>query len=173
MAVGAGVFAGSAALLGFGVDSVIEVAASLTAIWRLHVDRDAARRERAERHARRLIGLSFLALAVYVAVDASAALVRHEPPAESFLGIVIAAASLVVMPVLARAKRRVAGALTSDALNAEARQTDICWYLSLILLLGLGLHAALGWWWADPVAALAMVPLIGVEGIEGVRGDDE
>jgi divalent metal cation (Fe/Co/Zn/Cd) transporter len=170
IAIVAGWLAGSVALVGFGVDSVIELAASLAALWRLRADLDVVRRERAEQVALQLVGLSFLALAAYVGYEALRALVKQEAPRESTVGIVLAAASLVVMPMLARAKRRVARAMTSAALEAEATQTHICAWLSAILLAGLGLNAVLGWWWADPVAALAMVPLIVREGLEGVRG---
>ena len=166
----AGVLAGSVALIGFGLDSVIEVSASGAAIWRLKHDADPHRRERAERTALRAIGWSFLALAAWVAFDAARALVAAEPPDESPLGIAIAVLSLVVMPALAHAKRKVAATLSSSALTAEARQTDICFYLSILLLAGLALNAWLGWWWADPVAALAMVPLIAYEGQQAVRG---
>lgn len=170
IAIGAGLAAGSVALVGFGFDSVIELGSSAAGLWRLHADRSPERRARAERHALRIIGLAFLALALYVAVDAARSLIAAEHPAESPLGIAIAIGSLVVMPLLARAKRRVAAQLTSSALTAEARQTEICWYLSLILLAGLALNALAGWWWADPLAALAMVPLIAWEGAEAVRG---
>ena len=170
LSVGAGLFAGSIALVGFGLDSFIEVTASGAAVWRLHMDSDAARRERAERVALRVIGWSFLALAAYIAVDASHSLVTRNPPRVSALGIGIAAASLVVMPLLARAKRGVARQLESSALRAEARQTDICMYLSGLLLIGLALNAWLGWWWADPACALLMVPLIVWEGRETLRG---
>ena len=111
-----------------------------------------------------------LVLAAYVLIDALRTLVTREHPQESTLGIVIAVGSLVVMPLLARAKRRVAAKLRSSALTAEARQTQICLYLSAILLGGLVLNAAAGWWWADPVAALVMVPLIAWEGVGAVRG---
>jgi divalent metal cation (Fe/Co/Zn/Cd) transporter len=170
LAIGSGLLAGSVSLIGFGVDSFIEVSASLTAVWRLHVDRDAGRCARAERLAQRLIGLSFLALAGYVAVEATRSLVTRVEPDASPIGIGIAAASLVVMPLLARAKRRVAARLSSGALSAEARQTEICMYLSAILLAGLGLNAAFAWWWADPVAGISMTPFIAWEGIEGLRG---
>lgn len=166
----AGLLAGSVALVGFALDSVIEVSASGAALFRLRHDADPQARERAERRALRLIGWSFLALAAYVAFDAIAALLAREAPEASRLGIVIAALSVVVMPLLARAKRRVAAQLSSAALTAEARQTDICMYLSLLLLAGLALNATLGWWWADPVAALAMVPLIAYEGREALAG---
>lgn len=166
----AGVMAGSVALVGFGLDSFIELSASLTALWRLHADLDPARRERTERVSLRVIGALFLALAAYVALDAAWALLRREVPNESVAGIVIATLSVVVMPLLARAKRRVALQLGSGALLAESRQTSLCAYLSAILLGGLILNALAGWWWADPLAALTMVPIIGREGIEGVRG---
>jgi divalent metal cation (Fe/Co/Zn/Cd) transporter len=172
LAIGAGLAAGSIALVGFGADSLIELTAGLAAVWRLKADADPARRARAERTTLRVIGACFLALAAYVAADAVHALWRREAPEESTLGVIIAAASLVVMPALARAKRRVAGALGSGALGAEATQTSLCAYLSAILLGGLLLNALLGWWWADPVAALAMVPIIGREGVEGLRGRD-
>lgn len=170
VSVALGLIAGSVALIGFGADSFIEVVATVAAMWRLHHDADPVRRATAERHALFLIGLSFLALAAYVAIDASRTLFAREEPHASPFGIVLAATSLVVMPWLARAKRRVASELSSAALRAEARQTDICMYFSAILLGGLSLNALLGWWWADPVAALAMVPLIAWEGREALRG---
>jgi divalent metal cation (Fe/Co/Zn/Cd) transporter len=170
IAVAAGLAAGSVALLGFGLDSMIEVSASLAAIWRLHRDRDEPARLHAERVTLRIIGALFLALAVYVAADALGALYRRSAPDESLVGIVLAALSLAVMPLLARAKRRVAFAMGSGALAAEARQTVFCTYLSAILLAGLLLNATVGWWWADPVAALVMVPIIAKEGLDGLRG---
>lgn len=167
----AGALAGSVALVGFGVDSIIEVTASGAAHWRLRADWDPARRERVERVTLRVIGATFLALAAYVAYDSVTALVKRERPDESPVGIAIAALSLVVMPLLARAKRRVALAMGSGALAADARQTTLCAYLSAILLGGLALNALLGWWWADPVSALAMVPIIAKEGFDGLRGE--
>lgn len=165
-----GVIAGSIALVGFGLDSVVEVSSGSVLLWRLRADRHAENRERAERFAVRLVGVSFLLLALYVAGDAIKTLLRRETPEESIPGIVLAIASLIAMPLLARAKRRVARGLNSGAMQADSRQTDICAYLSAILLGGLLLNAALGWWWADPVAALIMVPLIGHEGMEAVQG---
>ena len=170
LSIGAGLLAGSVALVGFGFDSVIELGSSLAGLWRLQVDASPAQRAGVERHALRFIGIYFLVLAVYVLIDASRTLLARERPDESIIGIVVAVGSLVVMPLLARAKRRVAAQLTSSALTAEARQTEICTYLSAILLGGLLLNALFGWWWADPVAALAMVPLIAYEGLEAVRG---
>jgi len=165
-----GSFAGSVALVGFGVDSVIEVSASVAARWRLHADLTPARREHAEHRTLRLVGWSFLALAGYVAYEAVESLVLREPPRATWWGTALAALSVVIMPVLARAKRRIALALGSGALAAEATQTNICAWLSLIVLIGLAANALGGWWWADPVAALAMVPIIAYEGVQGARG---
>jgi hypothetical protein len=170
VALVAGFVAGSVALVGFGFDSAIEVTSSLAAVWRLSRDADEARREMAERRALRVIGVCFLLLAVYVLHEALESLVNRAAPDRSFAGIVIAALSLIVMPLLARAKRRVATRLDSGALEAETRQTEVCAYLSAILLVGLVLNAWPGWWWADPVAGLGMVPLIAREGWEAVRG---
>ncbi|HNX50343.1 MAG TPA: cation transporter, partial [Thermoanaerobaculaceae bacterium] len=165
----AGGAAGSIALVAFGLDSVIESMSGTALLWRLRRD-DPEQRERAERTALRLVAVSFLLLAAYVAAESAHALWVREAPQSSLPGIVIAALSLVVMPLLARAKRRVAKGMESRALHADSRQTDLCAYLSAILLLGLGLNAVLGWWWADPVAGLAMVPIIGREGLGAWRG---
>ena len=171
VAIGAGVVSGSVALLGFGLDSVIEVTASGAAQWRLRADLDPVRRAHAERITLRIIGWSFLVLATYVVIDSAATLLQHEPPERSVVGLVLLALSAVVMPVLARAKRRVAREMSSRALDAEATQTSLCAYLSVIALAGVALNAWFGWWWADPVAALAMVPIIAKEGIDGARGE--
>ena len=165
-----GLLAGSVALVGFGIDSLIELTAGAAALWRLRADVDPIRRARAERLTLRLIGGGFLALAIYVGADAIRALAVRTPPERSWVGIIIAGASLIIMPFLARAKGSIAMRLRSGALAAEAKQTLICTYLSAILLGGLGLNALLGWWWADPAAALAMLPFITREGIEGLRG---
>jgi divalent metal cation (Fe/Co/Zn/Cd) transporter len=157
--------------VGFGIDSGIELSASCIALWRLSADADHARREHVERLSHRLIGALFMALAVYVTVDASLSLWHREAPSESPVGIALAAASVIIMPMLARAKRRVGIALGSRALTAEATQTSLCMWLSAILLAGLLLNAAAGWWWADPIATLAMVPIIAREGVEGLRGE--
>ena len=172
VAVTAGLLAGSVALVGFGIDSGIEVTASLAAQWRLRADLDHERRERVERITLRIVGVSFLALAAYVTVDSAFSLWHRERPDESRVGIALAAVSVVVMPWLVRQKRRVAASLGSRSLHAEANQTLLCTYLSAILLGGLLLNALLGWWWADPIAALMMVPIIGKEGIEGLRAED-
>jgi divalent metal cation (Fe/Co/Zn/Cd) transporter len=166
-----GALAGSISLVGFGVDSVIEVCSSIAALWRLRADADPAHRERVEAITVRAIGISFLALALYIAGDAGLALYRREAPERTIAGIVVAAASIVIMPLLARSKRRVAVALRSRALTADAMQTSLCTYLSIIVLVGLALNALAGWWWADPVAALCMTPIIAKEGVEGIRGE--
>ncbi len=170
IAIVAGIFAGSIALVGFGFDSVIEVTSGVSLIWRLQTDADPARREHTERISLRIVGVCFVALAVYVVADAGLSLWQREEPSESVAGIALAAVSVVVMPLLARAKRRVAGHIASAALTADAKQTELCMYLSAILLGGLLLNAILGWWWADPVAALAMVPIIAKEGVDALRG---
>lgn len=171
IAIGAGVIAGSVALVGFGFDSVIEVVSGAALLWRLSADVDEDRRERVEQRALRIVGWSFLLLAAFVSFDAGKSLIRREPPDESIVGIMLAAVSLIVMPLLVRAKRRVAKAIGSKALDADATQTAICTWLSAILLGGLLLNATVGWWWADPLAALVMVPIIVREGLEGIRGE--
>ena len=165
----AGLLAGSVALVGFGVDSVIEVMASLAAQWRLRSDLDLRRREGVEIWTRRIVAICFLALAVYVLADAAKTLWQREAPERSLFGIVVLALSVIVMPILARSKKRVARAMRSGALEAEAAQTSLCAYLSLIGLGGVALNALFGWWWADPGAALIMVPIIAAEGWEGIR----
>ena len=170
VSLAAGIVAGSVALVSFGVDSAIEVTSAGAAQFRLRADSDAVRRERFERWTHRVVGASFLLLATYVLVDAARSLVLREPPESSAVGLVILALSVVVMPLLARAKREVALGLGSGTLAADAMQTSLCAYLSVIALVGVGLNAMLGWWWADPVAALAMLPIIIKEGVDGVRG---
>lgn len=168
VAVTAGVIAASIALIGFGIDSIIESLSGAILLWRLQSHETDEHRERL---ALKLVGVSFFLLAAYVAFDAGEALLLREPPDASAVGIGLAAVSLIVMPLLARAKRRVAGRLESRALQADSRQTDICAYLSAILLLGLALNAFSGWWWADPAAALVMVPIIAREGAEALKGE--
>ena len=171
VAVIAGAIAGSISLVGFGMDSFIEVTSGATLLWRMSVDADEESRERNERLSIRIIGVCFLALAVYVAYEGVSDLISRRAPQHSIPGIVLACVSLVVMPILSRAKKRVAKELDSAAMKADAKQTDFCVYLSAILLVGLLLNAALGWWWADPVAGLVMTPIIAKEGVEGVKGD--
>lgn len=169
VAIGSGLVAGSVALVGFGVDSAVEVTASGAAQWRLRSDHHLAKRAPIERRARQIIGCAFIALACYVTADSATTLLRHEPPEKSMVGIAILGLSLLVMPLLARAKRRVAVEMGSRALAAEATQTSLCAWLSAIALVGVGLNAVAGWWGADPIAAFAMVPIIAKEGIEGIR----
>ena len=171
IAVGAGLIAGSIALVGFGFDSLIEVTSGSILLWRLHADVDEARRERIEAISLRLVGVLFIVLAIYITYDSAMSLVRREVPEESVVGIILASVSLVIMPLLVRAKRRVARGIASGALMADSKQTELCTYLSAILLGGLLLNALLGWWWADPIAALVMVPIIVKEGIEALRGE--
>src|SRR5215469_6594931 len=171
--IAAGVLAGSISLVGFGIDSVIEVTSGATLLWRMSVDADVERRERNERLSLRIVGGCFLALALYVAFEAMLDLTRKSAARPSLPGIVLACVSLIVMPILSRAKKNVAQGLGSAAMNADARQTDFCVYLSAILLAGLALNAGFGWWWADPIAALAMVPIIAKEGFEGLRAPQQ
>lgn len=170
IALVAGLMAGSIALTSFGLDSVIELFASSVLLWRLRTYNNAAKSARIETTALRLVGVSFLMLAIYICADSAYALWMREIPKQSLIGIIITAASVMVMPLLARAKRNVACAISSDALHAESRQTDLCAYLSVITLAGLALNAVLGWWWADPVAALIMVPIIVHEAREALAG---
>ena len=166
----AGILAGSIALVGFGLDSVIEVTSGTVLLWRLHHDLDQSRREEAERTTLRIVGWCFLALAAYILYESAATLIRHEAPETSIPGIVIATAAVIVMPLLARAKRRVATGISSAAMHADSRQTDFCAYLSAIVLGGLVLNAVFGWWWADPVAGMVTVPIIAREGVNGLKG---
>ena len=171
VALASGIVAGSVALVGFGLDSAIETASAVILLWRLRADQDAERREHSERTAHRLVGICFVLLAVYVAVESIRALWLRDVAVRSIPGMLIAAAAVVVMPLLGRAKRRVAIQLGSRALHSDSRQADFCAYLSGILLVGLALQFAFGWWWADPLAALIMVPIIAREGLQGLRGE--
>jgi divalent metal cation (Fe/Co/Zn/Cd) transporter len=171
VAVGAGAMAGSISLVGFGVDSFIEVTSGSALLWRMSMDADTDRREAIEQRTLQIVGGCFLTLAAYVAFEAVRDLVAEAHPAHSLPGILLACVSLVVMPILSSAKRRVGTAMQSRAMHADARQTEFCTYLSAILLGGLGLNLLWGWWWADPVAALVMVPIIAKEGFDGLRGD--
>ena len=139
-------------------------------LWRLHHDLDHSRREQVERITLKIVGWCFLALAAYIVYESGSTLIGHDAPKRSVPGVIVAAASVMVMPLLARAKRRVAAGIGSSAMTADSRQADFCTCLSAILLGGLLLNALLGWWWADPVAGLVMVPIIGKEGIDGIRG---
>lgn len=163
----AGLAAGSVALIGFALDSVVESSSASVLIWRIRSERKGHRTsEEAERRAVRLVAVAFFALAAYVGAQATLDLVRGEEPDESIIGIVLAAVSLVVMPVLAWRKRRAAVDMDSLAMQADASQTSLCTYISAFLLAGLGANAVLGWWWADPVAGLAIAALAANEGRE-------
>jgi len=169
VAVVAGAIAGSISLVGFGIDSFIEVTSGSVLLWRMSVDAEVQRRELNGRRALRIVGVCFLLLTAYIAYESVLDLWSRRTPEHSIPGIVLACISLVVMPLLSRAKRKVGRALGSAAMHADAKQTEFCTYLSAILLLGLLANAFLGLWWADPVAALIMVPIIAKEGIEGMQ----
>jgi len=172
VAIAAGITAGSVALTGFGIDSVIEVTSGALLWWRLRAELGLAPLgPTVERRAARGAGFLLLALGVYILTDSARVLVTGSQPESSLIGIVLTAISLIVMPLLARGKLRVAASLGSRALRADAHETIVCAWLSATTLLGLGLNAVLGWWWADPVAALAMLPLIVREGLEAWRGE--
>jgi divalent metal cation (Fe/Co/Zn/Cd) transporter len=170
-AVVAGALAGSISLVGFGIDSFIEVTSGGVLLWRMSVDADVRKREQREKLSLRIVGVCFLALAAFVGYESISDLVRRKSPEHSVPGIVLACVSLVVMPLLSRAKKKVGNELGSAAMHADAKQTDFCVYLAVILLFGLLLNATLGWWWADPAAALIMVPLIAREGVEAMQGE--
>ncbi|HMH84000.1 MAG TPA: cation transporter [Gemmatimonadales bacterium] len=172
VAIAAGVAAGSVALTGFGVDSVIEVTSGALLWWRLRAELGSSPLgPTVERRASRGAGFLLLALGVYIVTDSARLLLTATRPESSLVGIVLTAFSLIVMPLLARAKLGVASSLGSRALRADAHETIVCAWLSATTLLGLGLNAVLGWWWADPVAALAMVPLITREGLEAWQAE--
>ncbi|MBD3334823.1 MAG: hypothetical protein GF355_04855 [Candidatus Eisenbacteria bacterium] len=174
VALAAGVSARSIALVGFGLDSMIELAAAGFVLWRLRVEAMGASPavvERAESRVGRFVGWTFILLALYVTVQSIWILAARRTPEESWLGLALATASLVVMPLVALAKLRAAREIGSGSLRAEAKETLACSYLSLCLFLGLGANAVAGWWWADPSAALLMVPWLIKEGLEGIRGD--
>jgi cation diffusion facilitator family transporter len=176
VAIGAGIIAGSVALIGFGVDSGIEVISAVGLLWRLRTagpDADVAEESAAERRALYVVAVTFFLLAGYIAYEAIPALVNRDEPVTSPVGVVLSVLSLIVMPVLAYAKQRTGQQMGSRALVADAKETWVCSYLSLALLIGVGAYAAFGWWWADPVGALAMLPVIlwqGWETLEEARG---
>ncbi len=172
VAIGAGIASGSVALMGFGLDSIIESISGVALYRRLAFElrgASEAESESSERRALWFVGISFYLIAAYVLYDAVTSLMKRSAPESSPLGVGLAAVSLVVMPLLAWAKLRTGKALGSRALVADAAETLVCAYLSFALLLGLGLNAALGWWWADPIAALLMLPLIVREGNEAIE----
>ncbi|HEX5432280.1 MAG TPA: cation transporter [Bryobacteraceae bacterium] len=170
VSITAGLLAGSVSLTGFGLDSAIEVGSSAALLWRLRRDANECRREAAERIALRIAGWCFLALAAYLVCDSALTLILRKAPEQSIAGIAVASASAVLMPLLARAKRNIAQRIGSAALRADSKQADFCAYLSALVLVGLVLNSALGWWWADPIAALAMGPVIVREGLAALSG---
>ena len=176
VAIVAAAASGSVALLGFGVDSFVESISGSVLIWRLGSEKrgnaDEEAIERIERRAEQIVAVSFFALAAYVAFDATTSLLNQERPDVSVVGMALAAVSIVVMLWLARAKRRTAADLGSRALAADAEQTQACWYLSVVVLAGIGLNALFGWWWADPVAALGVSFILVREGREAWSGKD-
>jgi divalent metal cation (Fe/Co/Zn/Cd) transporter len=171
IAVAAGLVAGSVSLVGFGLDSGIEVSAAVILAWRLAQERGQGCTQAADRRATRAIAISFFALAAYVGIESTRDLLGQVEPQASVPGIVLAALSLAVMPLLARAKRKVAPVLGSRAAVSEANQTSLCALLSAVLLVGLAANAALGWWWADPAAGLGITALAAVEGIRTWRAE--
>ena len=174
MAIVGGLLAGSIALVGFGLDSVVEVSSAVVIAWRLsRQGADHAANERAERRAVRLIGVSFFAIAAYVTYDAASTLLGFgDEPEHSAIGLAITALSLVVMPTLAWAKRRVAADLGSVALKADAAETQLCTYLSAVVLVGLAANSLFGWWWMDPLAGLVVAALALKEGREAWTSGD-
>lgn len=168
IAITAGILASSIALTGFGLDSVIELAAAVIVVWQLRGGQDEDR----ERRAVRMIGVTFFALAAYLAVEAIRDLAGHARPATSPAGIAIAAAALAVMPALALAKRRTGQALGNQALIADSAETAFCALTSAATLAGVGLNAWAGWWQADPAAALVIAALAAREGLEAWQDDD-
>lgn len=171
VAIAAGIIAGSIALIGFGLDSYIEVASGLVLIWRLrkHGFSDEEEEEAAEKKAVFFVGATFFLLALYVIYESGKKLLFQQRPEESLIGIILAIVSLIVMPLLALYKKKIASEINSRALRADALETFACSYLSLTLVVGLGANAFFGWWWADPVAALTMVYFLVKEGTEAIR----
>ena len=169
IAVAAGIAAGSIALVGFGIDSLIESLAGFIIIWRFASRRSLS--EAAERRAQQLVAASYAILVVYIVVEATRALIAGDQPEASWVGIGLAAVTAPTMPLLARAKRRVGRQLGSAATVSEAEQNQICAYLSVALLVGLLSNALLGWWWADPAAALVIAAIAAREGVESWKGE--
>jgi divalent metal cation (Fe/Co/Zn/Cd) transporter len=170
--IGSGIAAGSVALIGFGVDSYVEVLSGAVVLWRVSKERHGQELSVAAEHrALRIIGTTFFALAVGVTVESVRKLATGERPSASAVGVALTVVSLVVMPLLARAKRKVGRELASRALQADATETVLCVWLSAIVLSGLVVNAAFGWWWADPLAALAIVYVAATEGREAWKGD--
>lgn len=178
VAVAAATAASSVALLAFGIDSFVECTSGAVMIWRLSTEARGSRMSEAqiedvERRAQKLVAVSLFLLAAYVCFDAAMTLWQREQPEFSTVGVALTSVSLVVMLLLARAKRQAAAALGSRALEADAFQTTACWWLSLAALIGMALNGLLGWWWADPAAAFVIVALIVKEGLEAWRGEHD
>ena len=171
IAVLAGVAASSVSLIGFGLDSAVEVSTSLVLAWRLHQERQSGCRAQDDRRATRAIAVCFAALALWIGYEAATQLLARERPSVSVVGIVVAGLSVVLMPLLARAKKRLGPTLGSQAVVSEARQTELCAYLSAVVLLGLGANALFGWWWADPIAALAIAAVAAYEAVGTWRAE--
>jgi divalent metal cation (Fe/Co/Zn/Cd) transporter len=169
VAIGAGIVAGSIALVGFGADSLVELLAGVVVLWRFAGQRVSS--EGAERRAQQLIAVSFLLIAAYVGVEAARNLATSAHPDVSWIGIGLAAVTLVTMPPLAWAKARVAHQIGSSATVSESRQTMLCAYLSAALLVGLVANAAAGWWWADPIVALLIAGVALREARDAWRGE--
>jgi len=167
-----GMRAESIALVGFGLDSMIEVSSAVILVWRLSHSGTEEEGHEKDRKALFLIGISFFLLAAYVVYQSTNKLIKHEMPDSSIPGIIIAGLSLAIMPVLGLMKKKIARQIGSRALEADAMETLICSYLSFALLFGLGLNAWLGWWWADPVAGLVMVYFLIKEGREAIQGEN-
>jgi cation diffusion facilitator family transporter len=171
--IGFGVAAGSVALVGFGLDSVIEAAAAGILIWRLSIHSSTEEEEAGEKKALLFVGITFFMLAAYVGYESVVKLMAHEAPRESVPGIVIAVLSILIMPAFGLAKKKIARQIGSKALEADAMETIICAWLSVILLVGLALNYFFGLWWADPVAGLVMVVFIVKEGWEAIEESRE
>ena len=169
VALGAGIAANSIALTSFAGDSLVEVLAACVIVWRFSGGRSAS--ARAERRAQQLIALSYYFLVAYIVAQASYDLVTQSRPEASWIGVGLAAVAAPMMPLLARAKRNVGRELNSSATVSEASQNMICAYLSIALLVGLLANALLGWWWADPAAALVIAAVAAKEGVESWRGE--
>jgi len=170
VSLAAGVLAGSLSLVGFGVDSLLEIVSGAAMLWRINQDHKVEQRERNEMLALKFIGWCFMVLAVYLIYESTVSLIRQEAPERSPVGIAIAVLSLVVMPLVSRAKRSIGTRLHSRAMNADAKQADFCDYLAAILLAGLLLNYLFRWWWADPLAAIVMALIIGNEGVNASTG---
>lgn len=172
IAVAAAIAAGSVALMAFGIDSVIEFVAAVAVLQAFRAEQAGRSHSGGEQRALRVIGVTFFLLAAYIVADAAYTLIAASKPDSSVAGVAVSAAALAVMPPLSVFKRRTGGALGSQMLMADAAESRFCAYLSATVLVGLLLNVSVGWWWADPVAALAVVPLVIKEGLEALEGDD-